>query len=123
MNTTSICCDLLIPIMMIIFGRLMWKNPPKNINRLMGYRTARSMKNMDTWNFAHDYIGKLWWKLGWMLLVLSMIAHIPFYSSTDNEIGIISLIVVIVQIVVLIGSIFPAERALKNTFTDSGSRK
>lgn len=101
----------------------MWKHPPKNINGFMGYRTTRSMKNMDTWKFAHDYSGKLWWKLGWILLLPSILVLIPFYNSTDDEISVISLIVVSVQIIVLIGSIYPTERALKNTFTESGLRK
>lgn len=116
-------CDLLIPILMIIGGRMMWKHPPKNINGFMGYRTTRSMKNMDTWKFAHEYSGKLWWKLGWIILLPSILVHIPFYNSTDDEISVISLIVASVQIIVLIGSIYPTERALKNTFTESGLRK
>ena len=53
-------CDLIIPIVMIIGGRMMWKHCPKHINGIVGYRTTRSMKNMDTWKFAHDYCGKLW---------------------------------------------------------------
>lgn len=116
-------CDLLIPILMIIGGRMMWKHPPKNINGFMGYRTTRSMKNMDTWKFAHDYSGKLWWKLGWIILLPSIFVPIPFYNSADDEISVISLIVASVQIIVLIGSIYPTERALKNTFTESGLRK
>ncbi len=56
-------CDLLIPITMLIGGRMMWKHCPKRINGMAGYRTTRSMKNMDTWRYAHDYCGKLWWKV------------------------------------------------------------
>lgn len=51
--------DLLIPVVMIVAGRMMWKHPPKNINEVIGYRTGHSMKNMDTWKFAHNYCGKL----------------------------------------------------------------
>lgn len=117
------CCDLLTPVVMILGGRFMWKHTPKNINGLLGYRTTRSMKNADTWNFAHHHCGKLWWKLGWIILIPSIIVHIPFYRSTDDTIGIISLITVSVQIIVLIISIIPTERALKNTFTDEGIRR
>lgn len=101
----------------------MWKHPPKNINVFMGYRTPRSMKNMDTWKFAHEYSGKLWWKIGWIILLPSIIIHIPFYSSTDDKIGMMSLIVAAVQLIVLIGFIYPTERALKNTFTEDGKSK
>ena len=51
-------CDMIIPIVMVIVGRMMWKHCPKHINGMLGYRTTRSMKNMDTWKFAHDYCGK-----------------------------------------------------------------
>ena len=37
--------DLLIPAIMVGFGRRFLKHPPKTINALYGYRTARSMKN------------------------------------------------------------------------------
>ena len=47
----------------------MWKHCPKHINGMLGYRTTRSMKNMDTWKFAHDYCGKLWWKIGWVMIL------------------------------------------------------
>lgn len=117
------CCDLLIPGLMIIIGRIMWKHPPKDINILMGYRTSRSMKNMDTWIFAHNHSGRLWWKTGWVVLFPSIIIHIPFYGASDDMIGIVSLILVTVQIVILIGSIFPTEKALKRTFTDEGVRR
>lgn len=118
-----LCCDLLIPIIMLIAGWLMWKHPPKNINGVIGYRTSRSMKNKDTWKFAHEHCGKLWWKLGWILLIPSIIAILPVYGSTENGIASVGLAVMAVQMVVLIASIFPTERALKRTFTDNGSER
>lgn len=36
------------------------KRPPKKINSFYGYRTAMSMKNRETWEFAHKHCGKLW---------------------------------------------------------------
>lgn len=118
-----LCCDVLIPVLMIIAGRMMWKRPPKTINGTVGYRTSRSMMNMDTWNFAHDYCGRLWWKIGWIMLVPSILIHVPLYGKSDNAIGIVCGILITVQTIVLIASIFPTERALKRTFTDSGKRR
>ena len=51
---------LLIPVIMVVFGALFRKKAPGRINLVYGYRTLRSMKNVDTWNFAHHYIGKKW---------------------------------------------------------------
>ena len=46
--------DLLIPTVMVLFGRAFLKKAPKEINYVFGYRTSRSMKNRDTWEFAHQ---------------------------------------------------------------------
>lgn len=116
-------CDLLIPILMISAGRMMWKHPPKKINGMIGYRTALSMKNQDTWKFAHDYCGKLWWKIGWIMLISSAVIHVPFYNCPENIIGIMGGILCAIQCVILAVSIFPTERALKGTFTKEGVRR
>lgn len=115
-----LCCDALIPALMIVGGRIMWTHPPKEINSLMGYRSERSMKNMDTWIFAHHYSGKLWFKVGWILLPITIILHIPFYEASEEVIGTLSLGLIALQSIVLIGSIILTERVLKKTFTDEG---
>lgn len=114
--------DILVPVIMIVAGLMMWKKCPKNINAFLGYRTSRSMKNMDTWTFAHEYCGKLWWKIGLIMLIPSVLIHIPFYNNED-AIGNVSLILVMIQCLVLVASIFPVEAALKKTFNADGSRK
>jgi len=116
-------CDLLIPILMIAAGIMMWKHSPGKINGMFGYRTARSMKNLDTWKFAHDYCGRLWWKIGWMMLLPSMALHFPFYHDSENMIGTVGAILCTVQCIFLIGSVFLTERALKRAFTDEGIRR
>ena len=50
-------CDLLVPIIMIVGGRIMWKHCPKHINGIYGYRTTRSMKNLHT-TIAENFGGK-----------------------------------------------------------------
>ena len=107
-------CDCLILAIMIIAGRMMWKHCPKKINGVVGYQTKMSMINMDTWRFAHDHAGKLWWKVGIGLLGPTMLIHIPFYGASDDTIGILSIIIIVIQLVFLIGSIFPTEKSLKS---------
>ena len=116
-------CDLFIPLVMIVVGRMTWKHCPKNINSLIGYRTTRSMKNMDTWKFAHEYCGKLWWKLGWLIMILTAVMYIPLYQGNDNMVGIAGVDLITIQCTVLIISIYPTEKALKEHFNDDGTRK
>ncbi len=115
--------DLLIPALMAGSGRMMYRHPPKSINGLVGYRTARSMKNLDTWKFAQDYCGRLWWKIGWRMAVPSVLIHLPLYGRSEELVGVVGGILCMVQCAVLIGCIFPTERALKRNFTGDGERK
>lgn len=116
-------CDLLVPVTMFVGGLIMAKHHPKEINGLLGYRTARSMQNMDTWKFAHNYCGRIWWKVGLITFVITILSHLPFYNSNEDVIGIISLVVMTVQIITLIIPIFITENALKKTFNEDGTRR
>ena len=114
-------CNLLIPITMIITGYWMWKHCPRNINSVSGYRTKQSMKNIDTWKFAHDYAGKLWWKAGWILLIPTVLAQLPFTNSSANKVGIISIVIIVIQIFIMVLTIIPVEKALRKKFNDHGN--
>lgn len=101
----------------------MWKHCPKKINSVVGYRTKRSMINMDTWLFAHENCGKRWWKIGWIMLIPTILIQIPFYGKGEDGVGIIGLVICVVECTILIVSILPTEKALKETFTEEGVRK
>lgn len=109
-------CNLLIPVVVIVTGRIMWKHYPKNINGLVGYRTTLSMKNMDTWRFANEHCGRLWYKMGLFMLVFSVLVSVLLLRTNDNTYSMISLIFVLLQCIILIVSIIPTELALKKCF-------
>ena len=115
--------DILIPLTMIGFGRLFLNKAPKEINDTFGYRTAMSMKNKETWEFAHKFCGKLWFRCGLVLLPLSIIPLIFVFNNSIETIAYIGLIVSVVQIVLFVGSIVPTEAALKKTFDQNGFRR
>ena len=118
-----LCADLLIPAAMIFYGRKLMKAPPKNINASYSYRTNRSMKNQDTWDFAQQYCGRLWYRCG-LVMLLPSAAPLLFVLGRDiRAIGHTGLIVAGVQLVVMLGTLFPVEAALKRTFDDSGLRR
>ena len=59
---------MLVPVLMILFGKLFAKKAPPQINHLYGYRTKMSRLNMDTWNYAHHFFGRLWFRMGCVML-------------------------------------------------------
>ena len=115
--------DLLIPFTMIGFGYIFLKKAPKNINTLFGYRTTMSMKNKDTWEFAHKYCGKLWYVWGMILLFLTVIPMLWVLGKSEDMIGTIGGILCGIQMIPLIGCIFPTEHALKRHFDANGNRR
>lgn len=108
--------DLIVPVVMVIAGSMMLHHPPKKINSVYGYRTARSMRNMDTWLFAHKAAGKTWMKWGTAALIASGIVQIPFFFLSVDAFSIASMVLMFIQIAVLLVSIAPVERALKREF-------
>ena len=115
--------DLLIPLTMVVLGKQFMTKPPKSIHAAFGYRTAMSMKNRDTWDFAHKYFGKLWFKCGSVLIPLSVIPLVSVFNKGISTIGAVGGIVCIVQLVPAIGTIIPTEAALKKTFDTDGFRR
>ncbi len=115
--------DLLIPLTMIVFGSWFVKHAPKEINSLFGYRTSRSMKNRDTWEFAHRYCGRIWKYSGWVMIPLTIVAMMPVLGADVGTIGIIGSVVMMVQILPMIASIIATEAALKREFHSNGIRK
>lgn len=115
--------DLLIPFTMIGFGKYFINNAPKEINDFFGYRTSMSMKNKDTWEFAHHYCGKLWIIIGGIMIVPSAISMLFVIGKDIDTVGSFGGILCFVQIVFLIASIFPTERALRKNFDKHGNRK
>ena len=114
---------LFIPSLMIGFGSYFAKKAPSKINSVFGYRTSMSMKNKDTWTFAHNYCGVLWQIIGLIMLPFSAVAMLFVVGKEVDTISVFGCILLVVQMVSLIGSIFPTERALKTTFDKNGNRK
>lgn len=107
---------------MIIGGKLMCKTSLK-INNFIGYRTARSTKNEDTWKFANKHCGNLWQKSGLIMAAVSLLIDLLIINSGEKAIGIVGSILITLETITVMLSVIPTEKALKNTFTDDGRRK
>ncbi|MCL2063653.1 MAG: dTMP kinase [Candidatus Cloacimonetes bacterium] len=111
----------LMPLIMIGFGAYFKKGKPEEINIAFGYRSSMSMKNLDTWKFAHIYCGHLWYWLGLILLPLSLIAMLFVFGKDDNAVGKMAGIVTVAQTVPMLGTIYFVEKALRRRFNKDGS--
>jgi uncharacterized membrane protein len=62
-------------LILTVGGVVFWMYPPKKINGLYGYRTTRSCKSQEAWDFAQRYSAKLITMFGLAALVVTAIAH------------------------------------------------
>ena len=118
-----LCTVLLVPLIMLFFGLYFKNKSPKEINSLFGYRTTMSMKNKDTWEFAHHYCGRLWLVLGMIMLPVSIIPMFFFIKQSTDVVGTAGAIIEIIQIIVLLIPIYSTEKALKKEFDENGNRR
>ena len=114
---------LLIPLTMLFFGWLLFRKTPKEINYVYGYRTKRSMMNEETWRFANQYFGKVWYLCGLISVPLSVTAIALVIGKGTETVGTIGGIITMLQMIPLVGAIIPTEIALKKNFDENGRRK
>ena len=84
--------DLLIPGIMVGIGTRFLKHPPGTINAWYGYRTARSMKNQETWDFAHETCGKLWVRLGKLSFLPALLAAVLTFGRGIETVSVASIV-------------------------------
>ncbi|HKK39876.1 MAG TPA: SdpI family protein [Cryomorphaceae bacterium] len=88
---------LLIPLLVcplfIIAGLILVYTPPKKINYLYGYRSKRSMRNQETWDYAQPRAGKRLIYLGLAYLCTSLIdvvvPNISDWSGAAMSLGLL----------------------------------
>ena len=114
---------LLVPVTMMVFGCVFYYKPPQNINSIYGYRTKRSMKNNQTWAFAHEYCGWLWMRFGSVIVPASLTYMYVLRGKDIDTIGIWGGILVMLQCVILVLTIPITERALRKNFDEYGMKK
>lgn len=117
--------NLLTPLVMIIFGRVFEKKPPKiGMSKFaFGYRTIMSMRNAETWEYVHRFFGKLWFRFGIALGVISIIALFFVIGKDKDTVGFAGMIICYVQMAVMLIPVIPTEISLRRNFDKNGKRK
>jgi len=102
MNTLVENCflmSLLTGFIFFVAGLITYAFPPKKINHIYGYRTQKSMKNQNNWDFAQRFSSKKMAQGGLFLMFMSCSKMIVNTTETiDIVIGVISSISVVVYV-------------------------
>jgi len=89
-------CELLCPAAMVLFGR-----------GLMTYPEEEPSENP-----LHVSCGKLWRRVGWIMLTVTLLVQLFLLGGRPVEIGVWSGVIMGFQLLVLLISVLPAKRAL-----------
>jgi uncharacterized membrane protein len=116
-------CNLLFPAIMLVGGKLFQKDKPREINWIIGYRTSMSMKNEDTWRFAHKVSGRWMWRIGWGCLLLTVVPMLLVLRENQEVVATVGAMVMCLQMVPILAVIPLTEHALRKTFDKNGNRK
>ncbi len=120
MKIFFLVCYVIVPIVMIVFGIIRRKGGPEKVSSLWAYRSAMSMKNKDTWNFAHTYLARKFLIWGVVAIIATVALLFTFYNS--GKIVFIMNVTITVQIIFFFGAVISTEKALDRTFDKSGAR-
>ncbi len=114
---------LLIPGMLLLFGWMFRAHAPQTMNYVFGYRTRRSMRNADTWQFAQAEFARLSWRWGLVELPVGILAMLPLLGKNTGLVGVAGSILCGVFCIPIFVIIWQVEHALKASFDENGKRK
>ena len=102
-------------LLLMIFALFYRAYPPKNINFIYGYRTWKSMRNQETWDFGNKIGAKMMFFVGVSTLT---VGTATYFISPNWALG-VSLFFLVVAMFV---GIFWCERQFRFHFDKSGKR-
>ena len=119
MNVISLSISIvffLIPAISFIVGTVSKKNPPKEINKYKGYRTARSMASQEAWDYANRRMGELLVKSSLQTFIVGIVAAVILIATKLDPASIaficLLLIVMIAQTFMMVFATSRIEKEL-----------
>ncbi len=103
-----------VPLLFIaIVGFYIKNNPPKKINQLYGYRTKRSMKSKEAWDFSQIYSADLLYT--WSIAGMIGLA-LQIWLTPVNDVMSVTITSTMVLVLICGGAMYFTEKELKDKF-------
>jgi uncharacterized membrane protein len=74
---------LLVAFVFLALALVLYFFPARKINLIYGYRTARSMKNEETWKEGNQYSNRLFFKITAVTLITQLVTFIVLDGVTS----------------------------------------
>lgn len=122
-NLLCLLTSVPVPLMMLIIGIWLWKNPPEPGN--CGYMSAYSRSSTDAWYFAQVTWGRICVISNIPTLIVTVIAFTIgiILKLPKDQSTVLYISVTAAQIVIIFAGIFLTEHKLHKYFNRDGTRK
>ncbi len=111
---------LAVPVCAVVLGFMCWRCPPKGPTWAYGYRSRRARASTESWLFAQNMAGQIWYFLGLVMLVGSFVVMRKLNMEKLEEAFYRASVVVIVQLVLICLCQLPTEYLLLQRFDRFG---
>ncbi|MDR1801246.1 MAG: SdpI family protein [Lachnospiraceae bacterium] len=74
---------IFLTCLLLVIGLIFWLRPPKKINTAWGYRSARSMKSQEAWDFANKKIGK-YFMISGVIYAIAIVAVLLLFKGISQ---------------------------------------
>lgn len=111
-----------VPIVMVVFGAKFQDNAP-DYDAYFVHRTKRSSQNCETWEFAHQLLGRLWTTSGWGMLFIILFSVVFFPLMSISFLAKYMMILFMLEVVAAIICFIIVECRLRSQFDEYGWRK
>jgi len=108
-------------VTMVGFGFLFERHSPKKINFVLGYRSFRSMKNQETWDYGNKLSGLLLSRFGIILFIISTAALIFVHGSSETIIRNVGIAIIVLHAVIIVSCALATELSLHRHFDKDGN--
>ena len=111
------------PVMMLVFGRMYRKNPPKEANYSVGYRFWWGMASLESWTFTQNLAGKIFPVVGSVLTGIAAVICILLLFLNPMAMAWTAVITMVAELAAIGGSCIFINVKVMKTFDKEGYRR
>ncbi len=114
---------LAVPVCAVVLGFMCWRCPPKGPTWAYGYRSRRARASTESWLFAQNLAGQIWYFLGLVMLIGSFLVVRKLSMENIESAFATASILIVVQLVLVCLCQLPTEYLLLRRFDRFGRVK
>ena len=111
---------LIPPLCSLVLGFLCWRCAPESPTWALGYRSRRARASDESWRFAQNLAGQIWFWLGLSMLILSVVLCMQMDPETMESNVRIAFYGAVSETVLIFLSVLPTEIVLRQKFSRMG---